>query len=234
MIEKQEILRQLDLEAESYVFPMLDNGYYYHGDQKLTIFRDFNRWAILLEVLAYNNHESGIEGITSIASIYGNCLSGWNENENFNYFASDNGTRTFLYDDSIYLPYLNPEADSILVREQKIPIIFDRQYYITKGINLENEDKILPWEFMRGLIPEYSNLFWVTRDEISKKIPKDLPIFMILENWHHPDLVSDEKPSETETFQQLAEVIFTGDKKLYNTTESKNTHWTNWPDGGTL
>jgi hypothetical protein len=52
MIDRQEILQQLDTEAESYVFPMLDNGYYYHGDQKLTIFRDEKRWAILLEVLA--------------------------------------------------------------------------------------------------------------------------------------------------------------------------------------
>lgn len=234
--DRQEILRQLDIEAECYVFPMLDNGYYYHGDQKLTIFRDDKRWAILLEVLAFNNHESGLNGITTIANVFGNCLTAWNDNDNFNHFAFDSNVDTFLIDDTIYLPYLNPEAKSIIVKGQEIPIITDRQHYKSKKIEFEfeHEDKITPWEFLRGLIPEYSNLFWVTREEISTKIPKDLPIFMTLDSWHHPDLVEGEKPSETETFQQLADVIMTGDKEFYKTTEIKNTHWTNWLEGGTL
>lgn len=234
MMDKQEILRQLDTEAESYVFPMLDNGYYYHGDQRLTIFRDESRWAILLEVLAYNNHMYGLDGVTTIANVFGNCLTGWNDNDNFNYFASDNGLETFLYDEANYVPYLNPKVNSFKIRDADIPVIFDKEHYKAKNIALEYEDKITPWEFMRGLIPEYSNLFWLTTEEISKKIPTDLPVFMTLDNWHHPNLVVDEKPSDTETFQQLADVIVTGDKKLYNTKETNNTHWINWPDGGTL
>jgi hypothetical protein len=55
---------------------------------------------------------------------------------------------------------------------------------------------------------------------------------MTLSNWHHPDLVMSEKPSQTETFQQIADVILTGDKTLYNTKELTNTHWINWPEGG--
>ena len=234
MIDKQEILHQLDTEAESYDFPMLDNGYYYHGDQKLTIFRDVRRWAILLEILAYNNHCDGIDGITTISSVFGNCLTGWNDNENFKYFANDNPTPTFLYDNAKYVPYLNPEATSIKIRDTEIPIIFDKNYYTAKGIEFEYENMITPWEFMRGLVPEYSKLFWLTRPEISKKIPVDIPIFLTLDDWHHPDLVADEKPSDTETFQQLADVIVTGDKSLYSTNEKNNTHWKNWPAGGAL
>ena len=234
MIDREEILYQLDTEAESYVFPMLDNGYYYHVDQKLTIFRDQERWAILLEVLAFNNHDSSINGITTIANVFGNCLTGWNDNDNFNYFASDNGVDTFLYDETNYVPYLNDKTNSIKVRDTIIPILFDKEHYLGKGINLEFENKVTPWEFLRGLIPEQSNLFWLTRQEISKKIPLDLPEFLMLSNWHHPDLALAEKPSNMETFQQLADVIVTGDKTLYNTSEINNTHWTNWPEGGAL
>ncbi len=234
MIDKKEILHQLDTEAESYVFPMLDNGYYYHGDQKLTIFRDEKRWAILLEVLAYNNHENNIDGITTISNFFGNCLTGWNDNDNFKFFASDNGVDTFLYDETNYIPYLNNLATSIKIRETIVINTFDKEYYLSKGIELEFENKITPWEFLRGLIPEQSNLFWLTRQEISNKIPLDLPEFMTIKDWHHPNLVMGEKPSETETFQQLADVIVAGDKNLYNTTEIKNTHWKNWPDGGSL
>lgn len=234
MMDKQEILRQLDTKAKICVFPMLDNGYFYHGDQKLTIFRDESRWAILIEILAYNNHEDDINGITTIAYVFGNCLTSHNDNVNFNHFASDTGEETFLYDEDNYVPYLNPRAKSIRIRDIEIPVIFDCEHYIAKKIALEFEDKITPWEFMRGLIPEYSNLFWLTEEEISKKIPKDLPVFMTLDNWHHPDLIADEIPSDTQTFQQLANVIISGDKKLYNTNESNNTHWINWPEGGTL
>lgn len=234
MIDRNEILHQLDTEAESYVFPMLDNGYYYHGDQKLTIFRTEKNWAILLEVLAFNNHEINIDGITTIANVFGNCLTGWNDNDNFNYFASDNGVETFLYDETNNVSYLNGIATGIKVRDTVVPIQFDKEYYLKKGIVLEFENKIKPWEFLRGLIPEQSNLFWLTRQEISKKIPVDLPEFMTLTNWHHPDLRLGEKPSEMETFQQLTDAIVTGDKTLYNTKEINNTHWTNWPEGGAL
>lgn len=234
MINKEEILRQLDSEAESYVFPMLDNGYYFHGDQKLTIFRDEKRWAILLEILAYNNHLDGLEGITTVAAVFGNCLTGWNDNDNFNYFANDSQIKAFIYDENNYPSYLNPLAKTIKVKEIEIPIIFDLEHYKIKKIDFEFVNKITPWEFMRGLIPEHSHLFWLTREEISKKIPIDLPTFMILDNWHHPDLVVGEMPSDTETFRQLANVILNGDKNLYNTSEVNNTHWSNWPEGGIL
>ncbi|MDF2189346.1 hypothetical protein [Paraflavitalea sp. CAU 1676] len=234
MNDRQEILHQLDTEAESYVFPMLDNGYYYHGDQKLTIFRDEKRWAILLEVLQFNNHENNIDGITTIANVFGNCLTGWNDSDNFNFFASDNDVETFLYDVVNYVHYLNEKATSIKVRDTVIPIQFDKEYYTGKGIESEFENKVTPWEFLRGLIPEHSHLFWLTRQEISNKIPLDLPEFMTLSNWHHPDLALGEKPSEMETFHQLADVIVTGDKTRYNTKEINNTHWTNWPEGGAL
>jgi hypothetical protein len=234
MIDREEILYQLDTDAENYVFPMLDNGYYYHGDQKLTIFRDQKRWAILMEVLAFNNHEYDIIGITTIANVFGNCLTGFNDNENFNNFASDNGVKTFLYDETNYVPYLNDKATSVKVRDTVLPIQFDKEYYKGKGIELEFENKVTPWEFLRGLIPEQSNLFWLTRQEISKKIPLDLPEIMTLINWHHPDLALGQKPSEMETFQQLADVIVTGDITQYNTKEIINTHWTNWPGGGAL
>ncbi|MEK7434122.1 MAG: hypothetical protein AABZ74_13395 [Cyanobacteriota bacterium] len=238
VFDKKEILEQLDKEAQSYSFPMLDNGYYFHGDQKLTIFRDEKRWAILLEVLSYSNRSYGLDGITIIAATFGNCIltEKLYDNDNFFNFATDSvvETETILYDEKTYISYLNPIAKSIKVKGIETPITFDIDFYKSKGISLEENDKISPWAFMRGLIPEKSHLFWVTREEISKKIPIDLPIFMTIDEWHHPNLVIGEKPSETETFNQLAEVIATGDKSFYNTSEKPNTHWKNWPDGGSL
>lgn len=230
------ILKRFDRAAEDFKFPMLDNGYYFHGDQKLTIYRDSERWAMTIEILAFNNHELDIYGITTHVSIFGNCILSkkHNDNDNFFSFTEDHGMPAFVKDANSYISYLNPEVKNIKVKDKLVPVIHDRQHYYAKGIVLEYPDKIVNYEFMRGLIPDYSDLFWVTREEIANKIPLDLPVLMTLREWYHPDLIMEEKPGKNETFQQLAAVISSGDISAYRPTRTANTHWRNWPEGGAL
>lgn len=66
-------------------------------------------------------------------------------------------------------------------------------------------------------------------------IKPSMDLILQLNEWNHPDVVDDsERPSGSETFQQLARVLVTGDKSKYAPTNPSNTHWSNWPDGGTL
>jgi hypothetical protein len=44
----------------------------------------------------------------------------------------------------------------------------------------------------------------------------------------------DNRPSSYETWKLIAKVIATGDRTLYRPTVKPNTHWTNWPDSGSL
>jgi len=44
----------------------------------------------------------------------------------------------------------------------------------------------------------------------------------------------DNRPSSYETWQLIAKVITTGDTTLYKPTLKPNTHWTNWPDSGSM
>ena len=44
----------------------------------------------------------------------------------------------------------------------------------------------------------------------------------------------DNRPSSYETWQLIAKVIATGDTTLYKPTLKPNTHWTNWPDSGSM
>jgi len=60
----------------------------------------------------------------------------------------------------------------------------------------------------------------------------DLPAILQLDEWRHPDLADDERPSHTETFRQLAAVLCTGDPAHYAPTEPPNTHWRHWSHGG--
>ena len=45
------ILEQFDRAAKNFVFPMLDNGYVYPADLRLSIFRDPTQWLMIVEVL---------------------------------------------------------------------------------------------------------------------------------------------------------------------------------------
>ena len=56
----------------------------------------------------------------------------------------------------------------------------------------------------------------------------------LVEEWNHPDLAGRELPNSSESFQQLAKVLYTGNTNYYNPTEPPNTDWRNWLDGGTL
>jgi hypothetical protein len=56
-----------------------------------------------------------------------------------------------------------------------------------------------------------------------------------LDEWNHPNVVEDsDRPSKNETFKQLAQVLSTGNASWYRPTLPPNTHWSNWPEGGTL
>jgi len=57
---------------------------------------------------------------------------------------------------------------------------------------------------------------------------------LVLEAWNHPDIVEDDRPSGSRTFQQLARVLETGDSSRYKPVEKTNSHWHHWPEGGTL
>ena len=56
----------------------------------------------------------------------------------------------------------------------------------------------------------------------------------MLDDWHHPDTVTGEVTSATAAFRSIARVLVEGDIALYEASEPGNTHWSNWPDGGTL
>jgi len=66
-----EILAQLDGCAEAFTFPILDNAYVYPADTRMTLFRDAERWAIVIEVLGFNSHMGGTGGIDDALYCFG-------------------------------------------------------------------------------------------------------------------------------------------------------------------
>ncbi|MBC3760059.1 hypothetical protein H7U19_16750 [Hyunsoonleella sp. SJ7] len=230
----KEILAQLDKCANDYTFPMLDNGYIYPIHSKLTAYRDEKRWALIIEVFGFNYRGGGHNGISNCMHIFGNCISTNPGTDNANFLQITNDTPDSLTFDEEYQESLNPQAKRMTLRGMEIDINHDREFYLNKGIELEEENKIFVWEFMRGLEPEYNNKFEATEKEIRERIPEDLPLILTLKEWNHPDCAGAELPSSNETFIQIAKVLETGKIEYYNPTLKPNNHWKNWPEGGKL
>jgi hypothetical protein len=132
------------------------------------------------------------------------------------------------------MEFLDPDANEIVVRDEVIalPSIAD---YARHGIDLEENPRVQVFELCRFLADIAREKVLATPTERRVSILPDMEQILQLEEWHHPNVVDDEeRPSGSETFQQLAQVLATGDVSLYQPLLPPNTHWRNWPEGGRL
>lgn len=228
----REILEQLDECAARYEFPMLDNGYVHLAETRLHAFRDAARWAMVIEVLGANNRSEGHEGIDNCLHVFGNCLNvePGTCDEGFLYPTSD-GPEGPTFDAH---RTVRREARSIRIRGEAVEIPSREVLKNSNGEVIWRGRKLETYQLLRALTAEFRDRLLATEDEIRKFIPPDLPEILRLEEWFHPDLCEGEIPSGSETFQQLAEMLEAGDVGVFRPTAEPNTHWTNWPQGGTL
>ncbi|SDT15309.1 DUF7003 family protein [Actinoplanes derwentensis] len=210
-MDSGEIFSQLDAAAEQCDFPDLSNGYYYAVDARLHVYRDAHRWALIIETVGYSPRA---RNLTDVLHTFGNCLT-----------SGDPG-----FDNADFLDRIDnwdaiedidePEAysgASIMVRGHRIEV--------PAGNGAELVD------ILRRLVPDHRELLLADEAELRRRIPADIPEIMRLDQWHHP---VDDLPSESTTFRQLTGVLATGDTKLYAPSTTPNTHWSHWPESGTL
>jgi hypothetical protein len=115
---------------------------------------------------------------------------------------------------------------------QLIPSI---EEYAKRAIALENPPRVWVFELCRYVAEVERDSVLATPQERRISVRPEMAQILQLEEWCHPDVVEDEnRPSGSETFQQLAEGLVTGNVALYKPSQSPDTHWRNWPDGGTL
>ncbi len=110
---------------------------------------------------------------------------------------------------------------------------FPLALYAQHQIELE-EDIPCVYEYCRLLAALHRDKVLAQPDEKRINIMPNMQEILVLDEWHHPDIVDEELPSQNKTFQQLAQLLATGDVSLYCPNQAANTHWKNWPDGGTL
>jgi uncharacterized protein DUF7003 len=241
--DPSRILAILDKAAQDFKFPMLDNGYVYLAATRMSLFRSLSDWAVVVETFGYSPR-AGLPDtqIGTFASRLHNrkTVENYINEEAFGNYLKNNphNEAHFIYpltegswldiDDCDHVA----KTGKAQLRDMIIPLPSVAEYH-QEGINM-TESRAAVFEFCRYLAAKWRDKVLATQMERCINILPEMCQILQLEEWHHPDLVNGELPSETETFQQLARVLACGDVSLYSPAEEPNTHWINWPDGGTL
>lgn len=242
----QRILDVLDKCRNSYTFPMFDNGYVYLAATRMSLHRSETDWAIVLEVFGFSPR-AGIPD-THVYSF----SSALNARKTRGEFVSDKGYEQYLFNNpynesSFVFPiqegdWVDAENSELVAPGQHNLIVRGRtrhlptaEEYARAGITHSQAPRITVYELCRSLGFSDREHVLATASERRVHLRPELRQVLQLEEWNHPDVVqSEHRPSSSETFEQLAQVLVTGDVRLYEPTASTNTHWKNWPDGGTL
>ncbi|MFJ5924383.1 DUF7003 family protein [Kitasatospora sp. NPDC092948] len=212
MITVSAILGQLDHCADRADFPDLDNGYYYPVDTRAQLYGDGRRWALVVELLGYGPRS---RSLADVIHRYGNCLDG------------EPGTLEFL-DRVENMAQLDPDGEEchpggavpVVVRGTALPVD------TAAGTPLQ--------DVFRQLVPTHRELLLADEAELRAGLPADLPLLLRLDEWNQPEDLCDTRPGAHETFRLFAEVLDSADPSRYRPTLPPNTHWSHWPEAGSL
>ena len=241
----EDILDVMDACADAFSFPMLDNGYVYLAATRLTLNRSESDWAMVVEVFGFSPR-AGLPdtAVQTFASRLHNRNppEQYVTREAYERYLENNPNNEFRpvwpiaegnWQDPDDVERVADGAGEVVVRGKtmKLPPLDE---YGRQGIELQQPPTVMVFELCRYLADVARDAVLATAEERRVSVPPELTQVLRLDEWHHPDLASGERPSESETFQQLAHVLATGDVRLYRPTVDPNTHWRHWPDGGSL
>ena len=209
-----EVLVQLDQAASDFQFPDLNHGYYSAVDARLYAFGDAARWALVVEAVGYSPRGGNL---IDVIHTFGNCLAngapGY-ENGDF-YSRIDNMNAVESREDPERYLGSAPLVVSVHAIHVGAP----------KGEHLSMT--------FRRLVPAHRDLLFGDHTEVRRRLPDDLPQLLQLEEWNQPDPL-ETPPSQSETYRLIAIVLETLDPARYCPAAAPNTHWSNWPDSGSL
>jgi hypothetical protein len=241
----KQILKILDNCCKAFTFPAMDNGYVYLAASRLTLFRSEMDWAVVIEVFGFspraglpdtsvytfgsslNNRKTPEQYVNRKA--YENYLKNNPNNEFYSAYPIAEGA----WQDSTNLEMLAENATELKLRNEVV-LLPSVDMYKTHGIDLQEQGRPRVFEICRFLAGTRREKVLGTSEERRTNVVPELQQILQLEEWEHPDIISNQLASDTEAFQQLSEALATGEVGRYRPSRLPNTHWRNWPEGGVL
>ncbi|MCA9569568.1 MAG: hypothetical protein KC656_17095 [Myxococcales bacterium] len=214
-----EILAILDACADAYTFPMLDNGYVYLAATRLTLFRSATDWGLTIEVVGFNPR-AGAPYLCVHA--FGSDLRNRDTRDDY---VSDEAYRHYLAKEPFDQPrFFHPIDDAWQDEEEHELVRLGATTALIRGtpadlpspercealgIELSMPPRLRTFEALRGLAATHRASLLATETELRHAFADDLERVLQLDDWRHPDVANDERPSGSATFEMLARVLVT-------------------------
>jgi hypothetical protein len=258
---ENEILEQLDLafnDKPSSYFPTgeiddikynffldLEHGYCETAGNKIHLYADETRWAIVFEKSGFQNRGNSAE----IELDYiGNCIdypidkypeqnyiSNANniiliEPEEFERIENKDGAEMETFE------LIGKETKEIKIRNEKVQFESDYRKYEKVGIEIrkdENPKRLIGFGNLIRYINETNpKIISATEEEIKLHIPKDLKKIYVLDKFHYSSKYDKKNlPSSLETYILISKILVTKDTTIWKPTLQPNNHWKNWNSG---
>jgi len=226
---KSAILKLLDKQARNHQFPTMESieGYWHFGAAKLTSFRSDAEWLIVIDSIIYNVAQRCFD---HLVYAFGNKVEEasledfWQLRQNM---VEAPGHPIASEDDCSFL--LNKFDYSLVVNGHVRQFTSTKSDYQSAGIA---PDTPVEAQVLRLLVSRHAEELFLSVErllELCGRAGVGLEEFVVLKEWHHPDVTGDEKPSDSSTFQMLATALAKGDPGLYIPDRQPNTHWSHWP-----
>ncbi|MEV6816808.1 hypothetical protein [Micromonospora sp. NPDC051296] len=182
-----EVLEQLDAASEEFLFPDLGHGYYYAVDARLHGYWDAWQWALIVETVGYSPRAGNL---IDVLHVFGDCLTRGEPGYGYDDFHERVDNWDEIEDPNEPETY---RGGPVVVRGQTIAVTAE-----------PGEDLV---DVLRLLVPRHRALLLADEGELRRRIRVDIPEVLRLDQWHHPDLAGGLRPSESETFRQIADVL---------------------------
>jgi hypothetical protein len=208
----------------------------YPIDTRLSAYRSEDRWAILIELVEFDQRQSGHSCCVTYLHKFGDdSVPSTGDGFSCLFVTSDGPSGPLFVDESDWGgQYVSSSATDMRIRDKVVPITTDPGEYLAAGIELQRPPRIRGHELLRLIVARHRRAFFATEAEIEESTGEPMPLLLRLDEWFHPDGIEICSPGQCETFQMIAEVIAHDDPSLYQPTVRPNTHWSNWPNAGSI
>ena len=256
-----EILDQLDLAfngTPSQYFPTgrpqdikynffldLEHGYCETAGNKIHLYADSTRWAIVFEKSGYQNRGSSAE---IELNYIGNCINyPIDEYPDRNYIT--NTSNVILIENTEFeriknkegkdletFELIEPNLKEVKIRDSMFAFNNNYKDYEKVGIKVreyDNPNKLISFgDLVRYLNETNPPIVSANKSDIRQHIPADLPKLITINEFHyHSAYDKSVPPSMQETYKLIARVLITRDTMNWKPTQKSNNHWTNWKSG---
>jgi hypothetical protein len=233
MLQPNDILEVLDNRPKRW-FPRLDTATEFLCASRLTAYAKGSEWALVFETLVFAPPSTGLDRVRTWLYTFGTPLAGpqgntrdsqlhvISEGDDGPIFSSGTGFELRATKGSVRIrgKLVSYDASAKALARERIPQVFP--------------PKVCGPDWVRLVAVDHRESLLATDQERRARVAPGLRKLLELDEWRHPDISEGEIPSDTETFQLLADAIAQSDPKLYRPRERPNNHWRNWPRGGML